>query len=267
MRSSGEVVFDPTIPLTDVQADIYKPTVGLGRTLGILGRQALITAAMPYAFGSVEGNIGVEGRQSITRSGLGDFPVKLSINLHGNPALPPAEFFKAYRRTLLVGTSLTVQIPFGQYDPAKLINLGTNRWAVKPEIGVSYPMKKFYLDFYTGVWLFTENTHFFPGESLREQDPLLSLQAHISYTFRPQLWLAFDSTWYNGGSTYLNGGPPSQRQSNSRVGATLVLPLSKHQSLKFAWSTGATGRIGSDFRTIGVAWQFLWFDRMGGHRP
>jgi len=260
---SGSVLFDPTLPISNVHANLYSPTFGLGRTFGILGRQALITAGLPYVWGTVQGQV-FEEQKSVTRSGLADLRLKLAFNLHGSPALTPQEFAKRRRRGLIVGTSLTVTAPASQYDKTKLVNLGTNRWAFKPELGISYPRKKWYFDAYTGVWLFTENRSFFPGQSMRRQDPLSSFQAHVSYTIRPRMWLALDGTWYGGGATQVNGGPPTGRQSNSRTGATLSLPIGKSQSLKIGYSRGATVSRGSNFTSLGVAWQFLWFSR---HRP
>lgn len=261
-RSSGEVVFDPSISVTDAHAHINSSVLGFGRTFGLFGRQALATAALPYAFGDIEGKVGPQLQQErVTRSGLADFRVKFSLNLRGSPALPPREFAKANHRTMLVATSVLVQAPTGQYDPVKLINLGTNRWAFRPELGVSYPWKKFYFDFYAGAWFFTENDRFFPRDSVKQQDPLTGLQAHISYTVRPRLWFALDSTWYFGGDASVNRQPPTGRQNNSRLGVTCSLPLVKNQSLKIAYSDGVTARVGSKFNSVGITWQFLWFDR------
>jgi Putative MetA-pathway of phenol degradation len=256
-RSTGSVTFDPTVPITDVHAHLNGPVIGVGHTFGIWGRQSLVTAGLPYVWGDVQGKV-AEQQQRITRSGLADLRLKFSVNLHGNPAVTPQEFAKA-RRGLLLGTSLTVQAPSGQYDPTKLINLGTNRWALKPEVGLSYPWKKLDLDIYTGAWFFTGNSRFYPGESLRKQDPITTFQAHVSYTIRPHMWFAIDGTWYQGGAGYVNGGPPSVTQNNTRLGATLSLPLSKRHSLKIAYGAGATARTGSNFDTISVAWQFRWF--------
>ncbi len=264
--SSGSVLFDPTLPITDVQATLYAPTVGLGRTLGIAGRQALVTAALPYVWGNVEGKVS-EQQKAITRSGIADLRVKFAFNLRGSPALTPQEFTKSHHRGVIIGTSLAVVVPTGQYDPGKLINLGANRWAFKPELGISYPYKRWNFDMYAAVWLFTNNPTFYPGTSMRRQDPLPSLQAHVSYTIRPRLWFALDSTWYGGGAAYVNNGPPSGSLSNSRVGATLSLPLRKRQSLKVAYSTGATTRSGSDFSTLAVAWQLVWFDHARSKKP
>jgi hypothetical protein len=259
---SGSVVFDPTLPVSNVHAQLYSPVAGLGRTFDLFGRQALVTAAWPYVWGSVQGQV-FEQQHNITRSGLADLRVKFSLNLHGSPALTPQEFAKRGRQRLILGTSFTITAPASQYDRSKLISLGTNRWAFKPELGISCPWRRWYFDFYGGVWFFTENRAFYPGESTRRQDPLSSFQAHISYTLRPRMWLAFDSTWYGGGATYTNDGPPTGRQSNSRGGVTLSLPMGKRQSLKIACSRGAIVRSGENFSSLGVSWQFLWFDRHG----
>lgn len=261
-NTSGPVLSDPTLPITDVHATLYSPTLGLGRTFGLFGRQALVTAALPYVWGSIQGQV-FEQQHDITRSGLADFRLKLSFNLHGSPALSPQEFTRYRKRSLIVGTSVLVMAPTGQYDRTKLINISTNRWTFKPELGISYPYKKWTYDFYTAVWLFTENSSFYPGQSKRQQNPIPSLQAHVSYTIRQHLWLALDGTWYSGGTTSVNNGPPTGRQNNIRFGTTLSLPIGRGQSIKVAYSRGATARAGANFSAVGVSWQFLWFDHHG----
>lgn len=261
-RSTGGVTFDPTIPVTDVSAHLNIPGLGLGRTFGIRGRQALVTAGLPYVWGDVSGMV-QESQGRITRSGLADCRIKLSVNLLGAPAQTPEEFAKTQHREFLFGTSLAVQPPTGQYDRTKLINLGTNRWAIKPEVGISYPLKKLDLDFYAGALFFSENSAFYPGGSSRTQNPITTLQAHASYTIRRQMWIAVDGTWYVGGAASVNGGPASDEQNNSRFGATVSLPLTRRQSIKVAYAAGATTRTGSNFNTLSVTWQFLWF----GLRP
>jgi hypothetical protein len=259
-QSSGGVTLDPTIPVTNVKATFNSPVVGLGQTFGLLGRQSLITASLPYAWGRVSGQVG-EQTGSITRSGLANTRLRLSVNLHGVPAMNPRQFAEMPHRDIIVAASLTVDAPSGQYDKTKLINLGTNRWAFKPELGLSYPFRKFYFDLYASASLFTENAHFYPGNSTRTQDTLSAIQAHVSYAIRPRLWAAFNATWYGGGAVRLNGGLPSERQSNSRLGATVSFPLAKQQSLKVSYSSGVSARVGSNFRTLAVRWQYVWFEK------
>ena len=259
--STGSVLFDPTVPISNVKANLNIPGAGYGRTFGLFGRQALVTVGLPYVWGDVSGDV-AEQHHSIRRSGLADVRMKLSVNLRGNPARSRAEFAKLRKRSFIVGTSVAVSTPTGQYDPVKLINIGTNRWAFKPEIGISYPFKKrLDLDLYFGAWLFTQNADYFPGNTLRQQDPVIALQGHVSYTFRPRLWVAGDITWYRGGAATVDQGPPMGEQNNSRAGLTFSTPLGGKQSLKLAYAAGTTARIGSDFKTIIVSWQYSWFDR------
>lgn len=255
--SIGEVLFDPTTPFNDVEAHLNNAVLGYGRTFGAFGRSATALLAVPYVWGKISGNVG-EDRRSITRSGVADTRFKLSINLLGGAALSSAEF-AARKPSTTVGASLTIAAPTGEYDPSKLINIGSNRWAFKPEVGVSQPIGRWFLEASAGVWLFTDNDDYFGGRR-REQDPITAVQAHVSYTFRPRLWLAADATYYEGGRTTVDGLREADLQANSRVGITLAIPIGARHAIKLAWSDGATTRIGGDFSTYGIAWQYMWFD-------
>ncbi len=255
-RSTGSVVFDPTLPIRDVDAGINSVFVGTGTTFGLVGKVALFSAVLPVAWGELNGLVGDEARR-ITREGLADSRMRLSINLRGNDAMRLREFVKAPRQTI-VGTSLTVTAPSGQYDRTRLINLGTNRWAFKPEVGISVPRGRWDIDAYAGVWLFTPNADFYPGGLRRTQDPVAALQGHVSYTFKPRLWLAADATWYSGGAARVEGAEPIGAVNNSRLGLTLSIPAGRQQSFKVSYSAGVAVRTGTDFRTLALGWQWLW---------
>lgn len=261
----GAILFDASLPITDVTADLGNATLGYGRTFALGGRQALVTLAVPYLWGHVQGEV-LEQRNRVTRSGFADVRFRTSVNLLGPGAMSVEEFRKAPKQTIL-GVSLTIQVPMGEYDATKLINLGTNRFGFKPEVGVSVPVGRWYLDAYAGVWFFETNSDFFPGDTTRRQDPLFTLQGHASYTFPNRAWMAFDVTWYGGGSATVDSGSPSERQSNTRGGATFSFPLTSRQSIKIAAATGASTRAGSDFDSWIAAWQLTWFDRPDAARP
>ncbi len=253
--STGDVVFDASLPFRDVHAEVNTASFGASRTFGAFGRLSSAAVVLPYAWGSVEGNVGETFRR-ITRSGLADLRVRLAMNLIGGPALAPREFAARKSGTTL-GTSLSVVAPTGQYDPAKLINLGANRWAVKPELGLSHPHGPWAFEAYAGVWLFTANDDFFGG-SRRTQQPIGAFQGHLGYTIRPRLWVARDATFYTGGRTSIDGVEKDDHQENSRYGLTASLPVGSRSSLKLAWANGFTTRVGGDFTTFSVAWQYRW---------
>lgn len=255
-RSSGSVFTDPSVPFQDVKATIGAATAGVGYTFDFFTRTALVAALMPYAKGQASGRI-QEETQEATRSGWADARMRLSVNLVGGRALPLAEFVKTPRAPI-AGVSLTTVFPTGQYHADRLINLGSHRWAFKPEAGVSVPAGGWLLDAYAGAWLFGENDEFYPGDAQRQQDPIVTIQAHASYSVRPRLWLALNATWYSGGTSTVDGIENADLQRNTRFGATVSLPLGSSQSLKAAYSTGATTRIGGDFDTVSLAWQIVW---------
>jgi hypothetical protein len=159
----------------------------------------------------------------------------------------------------VVGVSLTAVVPTGQYDPRRLINLGSNRWSFKPEVGLSKPVgRRWTFEVAGGVWLFTENNNFFAG-SRREQRPLASLQAHAIYTLRQRMWVALDGTFYSGGRTVLDGVKKDDSQSNSRLGGTFSYPFGKRHSLKVVFGSGLTARFGGKLTSLAVGWQYTWF--------
>jgi hypothetical protein len=251
------VVFDAALPFRNVEAKINTTSLSYGRAFGLFGRSASGILALPYVWGSVQGEVG-ESFQRITRSGLADLRGRLAVNLIGGPALPPPEFARRRPATTL-GVSFWVVGPTGQYDPAKLINLGSNRWSFKSELGLSHPHGPWAFELYAGAWAFTDNDDFYGG-SRREQQPIGTLQGHVAYTFKPRMWLAADATFYAGGRSTVDGIENDDHQENSRLGLTLAVPIGRHNSIKVAWASGFTTRIGGSFDTLSVAWQYLWID-------
>src|SRR3954468_11732714 len=138
-RSTGAVLLDPTLPLTDVEATVHGYVAAVGHTFGLFGDLALVTAALPYATADFTGTLNQQAAAT-SRSGLADAQFKLSVNVIGNPAMSAREFARR-RRGPIVGASVAVRAPTGQYYDTKLINIGNHRWAFKPEVGVSIPVR------------------------------------------------------------------------------------------------------------------------------
>src|SRR3954468_2852330 len=202
LRSAGGVAVDPSLPLDNVDAEVNAASLSYLRTFGLFGRSASIGFVLPYSRADVSGDV-FEQQRSVTRTGWADPRLRLAVNLFGGPALDREEF-AAREPSTAVGASLMVVAPLGKYDSDRLINLGSNRWAIKSEIGVYQPLGPWSLELYGGVWFYTDNDDFFGGVR-REQEPIATLQAHVGYTFRPGLWLAADATYYAGGQSMIDG--------------------------------------------------------------
>ncbi len=253
-RSAGDVDFDPSLPIDNAHAVLYSSFFGYGHALDFFGRSANIAVTLPYLWGTLQGDISGLPQQA-RRSGLVNPAARFAVNLYGAPAMDLEQFVR-YQRKTNVGASLSVVAPLGQYDPARLINIGTNRWAIKPEIGISHRAGHWFFDWYVGAWIFSPNDNY--QGRVRSQDPLASVQAHVSYAFRPRLWAALDANFYTGGRTSIAGIPSNDLQRNSRIGGTISVPLTNRQSLKFSGSRGAITNIGANFVSIGVSYQYLW---------
>jgi hypothetical protein len=254
--SSGNVVFDATMPVEDLEIDIHTTSISYMRTFGLSGRSASIGFTAPGVF--AQGSATVDGeRAEGSRTGWADARARLVVNLLGGPAMSMQEF-AGFEQTRALGLGLTVSMPTGQYDSSKVVNFGANRWGFKPEIGYSSVRGRWVLDTALGLWMFTNNTDGPGGGTTVRQDPIWSWQGHVSYEFGNRMWLAFDLNFYHGGERSVDGGDKTSMQSNSRVGLTLSVPIKKRHSIKLAVATGAYTRTGADFDIGSVAYQYLW---------
>jgi Putative MetA-pathway of phenol degradation len=256
-RLTGQVLTDPSLPITDIQATINAFALGYVRVFDLSGYSASFAIAAPFASGTVSGNV-FETATEVHRAGLGDVRLRFAISLLGGRALTYEEFSR-YAASTIVGASVTLVAPTGQYEPARLVNVGTNRWAFKPEVGISQPIGDWFAEATAGVWLFASNNEFL-GNHKRSQAPLPVLQLHGGYTFRPGLWLAGDVGFYSGGETSVDGKANDDRQSNIRYGITLSVPITRNWSMKLAASKGLIVRAGGDYKAISLAVQYRWFD-------
>jgi hypothetical protein len=256
---SGSVLFNGVAPISGATGTYSVPAFTYYHSFGMFGRSSNLNIAIPYGIGTFQGEVGGVGQQ-IYRSGLLDTTFRLSVNLMGGPAMQAREFGKWNQKTLL-GASLKVVAPAGQYDPSKLINWGGNRWAFKPEFGYSRRRGHVLLDAYGGVWLYTTNQHYYSplGPQPQAEKPIGSFEGHLSYDFKPRLWLSLDGNFWFGGVTSLSGIENlATRQTSSRIGGTASLPLSKHQSVKVSYANGTYVRFGGNYQTVSAAWQYSW---------
>ena len=263
----GSINYNGALPVSGATGTYSVPIFSYYHAFSFFGRSANVVAALPYAAGNFQGTVMGAGTH-LYRSGLLDSVYRFSVNLKGGPAMPVEKYVK-WKQKVLLGVSLKVVAPTGQYDPTKLINWGTNRWSFKPEFGYSQRWGgKWVLDGYFGVWFFTTNSDFwsrniyFAGTRSQSQSPIGALEGHLSYDFKPRLWASLDGNFWFGGKTTVNGVQnPLSEETNSRIGGTVAIPITRHQSLKFSYSTGTYIRFGGNYQNVSAAWQYSWIGR------
>jgi hypothetical protein len=256
--SEGNVLFDPTIPLDNAAIEIDGPVLGYGRSVRLGPFSGKVDGAIARV--CLDGSADYQGER-VTRNVCGwtDARARVTVNFIGAPPLTRQEF-ASYRQDWVFGASLQLGLPVGDYDPARLVNIGANRESAKLEVGVSKTLEHWLLEVSLADTFYEDNTNFFGGR-VREQQSITSLQGHAVYRFASGIWLAIDATSYRGGQTTTNGASSSDLQSNTRLGLTASLPINPKQSVKLAASTGVSTRTGTDFDTVAAVWQYAWGGR------
>jgi hypothetical protein len=253
--TEGSLSFDPSLPVQNAWFGTSSAVLAYARVLDLWGMSAKVDALLPYAW--LSGTAELAGRPIERRvDGFGDPRFRLSVNLHGAPALVLPEF-RNYRQDLIIGASVQVSVPVGQYDSSRVVNLGTNRWSFRPELGISKALGPLTLELAAGATFFTDNTNFFGGH-VRAQDPIYGLQGHVIYSLRSGIWVSADVTYFTGGRTAIDGQQNNDLLRNWRVGGTLSVPLTASYSIRLYASTGVSARTGNNFDLIGAALQYRW---------
>jgi hypothetical protein len=253
--SVGGLSLGPELPIESADLQINAGVLAYARVLDLWGASGKIDVVVPYV--KLQGTAIAEGERVERRvSGLGDARFRLSINFYGAPALSTKEF-EAYHRDLVVGASVQVSAPIGDYDPSRLVNLGSHRWWIRSELGVSKALDPITLDITGEATFFTDNDDFFGGRTLA-QAPIYAVQAHVSFELGGGAWAALSATYYVGGRATIDGQASPVELGNLRAGALLAVPVTRHHSIKLDASRGIVTRTGADFLIAGVAWQYRW---------
>ncbi len=253
--SEGGLSTEASSPIRDAQLKMSTEVLAYARVLDVWGKSGKVDVILPYS--QLSGSATAFG-QTVERnvSGFNDPRVRFSVNFYGAPAVTLQEFAN-YQQDLIIGASVQISAPLGQYDNDKMVNLGNNRWFVKPDIGISKAWGPFSLEFSTGVFLFSSNDDFFGGKTL-DQDPVYTTQVHATYNLGRGIWAALSGTYDYGGRKTIDGVRNDDIEENSRAGATLALPVNRNNSIKFFASTPIYTSAGGDYDLAGILWQYRW---------
>ncbi len=261
--TNGDVLFDPALNLEDVTYDLYLGAVVYVRTFELFGKSARVDTTIPYAAGRWEGLLNGE-YATVRRRGFADPRIRFSINLYGAPPLSGKEFVQ-YRRenpvTTTVGAGLAVTLPLGDYNDQYLINLGGNRFVVRPQLGVLHQRYKWQFELTGSVFLHQTNDEFWDGNTLK-QAPLWFMQGHVIYTFKPGWWASFSGGFALRRTLNVNGSDKTDDRRQRYIALSLGVPINKRQGLKFTYLTSDTNiSVGTNTDALLAAWSINWGGR------
>lgn len=254
--STGDVFLDLSIPVEDAESKINTGILAYAQTLDLWGRTSNLLVNLPYAWGNAKGVfLGNPVKRDF--SAFGDLSVTLNVNLRGAPTMTMEDFL-AYRANPrpIIGASLKVVMPTGQYNSDKVVNVGANRWATKLKLGTVIILKpKWVMELSASTWFFGDNDDFPMGK--KEQDPVFALETNLIKRIRPGLWASLDVTYYRGGRQTIGGDPLNDELRNLKLGGTLVVPFHRRHAIKFGYSNGVVTRFGNDFEQFLVSYQVV----------
>ena len=254
--TNGAVLLDPALPIEDLDADLHAVFLRYVRTFGLFGSGAKLKLAVPYIDADWSGKLeGIQRKRSA--QGIGDAVATLEWNFVGAPALSAKEF-RSFQPKTIVGASIRVALPTGDYDSDRLLNLGSNRWTFRGEIGMSRRIGSWDLELSGEAWVFFDNDEFFGGMRL-EQDPLYSIKTAVIYNFnRPGMWFGIGAGLGEGGTSTVDGVRKRTRQRNWRFGAVFAYPINRQHGVSLVLGSGVVEKGGSDFDVVGLGYQYAW---------
>ena len=252
----GNILTDPSLPISGANVTVNNISAAYIRTFAISNKLARIQVTVPFT--KIAGNLQINGRDtSGAKTGFGDARIRFSVNLSGAPAYDRKQFV-SYTQKTIFGVGLVMSVPTGLYHRAARINLGSNRWSFKPEIGISKRLGRFYGEAYTGVWFFTNNKEFLVTKIL-EQEPVFGIQGHLSYYFKSMMWVSVNGTWFNGGRTRVDEVARDDLMDNWRFGGTWAVPLGKGHSVKLQFHVGAFTATDYHYNVLVLGYQFIFY--------
>ena len=256
--TDGNIFLDPSLLIEDAQAQLHSAGLAYIRVLDVLGKTGRIEVLAPYSIGRWEGSLNGEFA-SVRRNGFGDPRARFAVNLLGPPAQRSSEF-SAFNGATIVGAALDVSAPWGEYRSDRLVNLGTNRWVLRPQLGVVHSINKWTVELTGSAWFFDDNSDYFGGVP-QKQDPLYALETHLIYTFRPGLWASLSLGYGDGAASTIDGVDRNDRQSNFLWAISVGLPIDRQHGLKLAFMRGATNQdTGVDYDRLILAYVYMWGD-------
>jgi hypothetical protein len=254
--TDGDLGFDPVLQIEDAKVETHTGMATYARSFDCFGKTGRLDVIVPYQKSRWAGLLAGESA-SRRRDGFADPWLRLSVNLVGAPALKGKEYLDyrgAHPVNTVVGAAVAVMLPLGDYQKDKLLNLGQNRFIIRPQAGLVHTRGPWSYELTGSVFFFTDNDEFFDGNK-REQDPLYALQSHVIYSFPNRWWTSLSAGYGWGGESEINLDRKDDRKGNLVSAIAFGLPIGKNQALKFGYlSTDTQEDVGSDADTFFAAW-------------
>jgi hypothetical protein len=256
----ADIAFDPALQISDATLKMTTYLAAYMRTFSVLGRSARLDVRQPWKQATWTGTL-AGAPASVERDGWGDSTIRLSVHLLGAPPLEGAAY-AAYRAAAadetLVGVALGIDLPTGEYMSDKLLNIGSNRFTFRPQLGIVRNIGRLSLEATAMAALFTDNNDFFNGGTFK-QEPIYSLQGHATYTLPDGLWLSAGAAGATGGQTTVNDAAKNDARDTLYYGISAGYPVMPWLGAKLGYvATRRQSATGSDTDSLIVSLSTFW---------
>jgi hypothetical protein len=201
-------------------------------------------------FGQQELDGDATGNKDLSDTGLADSTV-----------LATFWFVNAPKDKFWVGFSPYITMPIGHYNQNRTFNLGKNRWAFKPELGIVKGFgEKFYADFIVNGEFYTDNNDFYNGvtQVKMSQDPVLGIETHLSYDITKQWYISLDYFYNYGGETKVAGIKQKDELNNHGLGVSLFWMVGSNNQLMIEYRNDFSVKSGPGADTFGARWAYFF---------
>lgn len=259
-HTKGDIAFDPVLGIEDAVVDLDTVLVGYVRSFELFGKSARIEVRQAWHHGQWSGLVnGVP--TTIERDGLADTIGRFAVDLVGAPPLS-GKAYGTYRAAhpveTIVGAALVVQIPTGEHFDDKAINLGNNRFMIRPQLGVQHRRRNWTFEATGMAWIYTDNSSFFNGNRLT-QDPLYTLDGTLIYTFKSGIWASASAGIGLGGQTAVNGVDNDDRREDVGWAIGAGFPISRSLGVRIGYTDFDRWKfVGNNSQTLSIGLSASW---------
>lgn len=258
--TSGDVFFDPLLGAEDVTYKGNSFVASYVRPFKLWNKLARVDVLVPFSSSKWQGLLSGEPT-SVQRTGFADSRIRFSLNLSGPPPVGPKEL-QEYRLNNPVfttfGVSMAITFPFGEYFNDKLINLGANRFIIRPQAGLVHYWGPWSFEFTGSVLFFTNNNDFFNNQ-VQKKDPMFAFQTHLIRQFGKKYWASASAGYNQGASSVVNQQFNDDQRANFVTALSIGTSFAGNQGIKVAYIFSDTQRdVGSTTNTLLLTWSILF---------
>jgi len=246
----GDVFFNPVLQVEDASVSGQATAISYVRSFSVGEKLLRLDVIVPWANMRWSGLLN-GASATVSRVGLADPSIRLSMILAGGK---PDKLAPSHT---VIGAAIKINVPLGEYLDDKLLNLGENRFVVRPQIGVLHTRGKWSYELTGSVFLYGDNDDFYGGSKL-QQDPLYAVQSHIIRTFaRPGYWVALSAAYGRDGRSTVGVAKADDSRRLFLSALAAGIPVGRKQGIKFAYVRSRTNTpTGGDVDTLSVGWSY-----------